>query len=519
MVQAPEVIRKIEAFLTWLYARRLRRLELEIALVPPAALDHALCGVPVGTCFGEEVFDSAIRVAGEKAISWRTTAAEGETLVLRPALRRSSVKDYDLYQTGVYPVLNCFVGVHSSGPRLWVRAAPTPRSGVYLLNFKIAWSHVANRGAIRDTPYGELELPQVAGFVLAGATVVRADETYLLGELRLPEEEPASFAVLARLRRVPAAGVALPFPAVFEVGAFLWDRPQVLLGRDFGMSGEYEDLELFEKESRSFRLYSPEALLQEVRKALPKRIRKDRRLRLCIAGSALFAGIYGDPNSTGNIKKIIRNFLCKKFAEKYRVVTASLWWGTAAPELLDRARDPQGGKTLLVAGWRDVLELEHAVVARFRGLVGCSGDLWAGEGRRFVADIEQVSGGSKSFVVEMPDPVVRWGGSGVELGFAVRAPLGTSCVQIWVRGTVARTVFGNSVKVRVDRRVKPGEGGKPAPQGPEMTIDLPDQTVDRWRHVVTVPAGRACLLSAAPDPSEPGKVKVLVIEAGTEKPW
>jgi len=51
------------------------------------------------------------------------------------------------------------------------------------------------------------------------------------------------------------------------------------------------------------------------------------------------------------------------------------------------------------------------------------------------------------------------------------------------------------------------------PIGAKIAIDLPRQSSQVWKHVLTIPDGRAALLAACPDPRDAGKVRILVVEA------
>ena len=141
--------------------------------------------------------------------------------------------------------------------------------------------------------------------------------------------------------------------------------------------------------------------------------------------------------------------------------------------------------------------------------------MWAGYGQRYVADTEQVSGGTATNIIEVSDPIVRWAGTGLDVGLGVRPISGTPWVQVWLQGQAAETAFERTTTVRTDRTVVVNEDRGIRPTGAKMQIDLPDQKVDRWKHVVTIPAGRACLLNSVTDPEDPASVRILVVEART----
>jgi hypothetical protein len=169
------------------------------------------------------------------------------------------------------------------------------------------------------------------------------------------------------------------------------------------------------------------------------------------------------------------------------------------------------------ADWRNRLQLERETTVRLAGLPEKNLTLWAGQGRRYVADIEMVSGGTAYTLVEMPDPILRWAGSGLDVSVGVRPVPGTPWVQLWAFGSVAETTFGKTVKFRTSNEVEPGGPQGVQAKGPEMRVDLPIQKAATWRHVVTIPAGRACLLNGVSDPDNPANVRVLIAEASVHQ--
>ena len=108
---------------------------------------------------------------------------------------------------------------------------------------------------------------------------------------------------------------------------------------------------------------------------------------------------------------------------------------------------------------------------------------------------------------------MAWAGTGMNAEFTVRPVPDTPWLQLWASGTVAATTFGRELNVRADRSMELGGPKGVRPVGPTIAIELPDQRAAEWQHVVTVPDGRACLLSAVSDTHHPGKVLVLIAEA------
>ena len=190
--------------------------------------------------------------------------------------------------------------------------------------------------------------------------------------------------------------------------------------------------------------------------------------------------------------------------------SCSLLRSPSSRRRLSTARD---GGILLAADWREQVSLERETAVRLGGFPDRYHLLWAGDGRRYVADIEQVSGGTAASLIEVSDPEVRWAGTGLDIGLGVRPVPGTPWLQVWLQGRAAETTFGRTTLYRTNRTVAPdGEGGF-RPTGAKIQIDLPAQKTDDWKHVVTIPAGRACLLKAVTDDADPDKVRILAVEA------
>jgi hypothetical protein len=84
-----------------------------------------------------------------------------------------------------------------------------------------------------------------------------------------------------------------------------------------------------------------------------------------------------------------------------------------------------------------------------------------------------------------------------------------------VRGELARPpIFGREARARASHEVGPAREGEKAaasPIGEWVSLELPDEDVDRWEHLVTAPQGQPVLLNALPDPSAPGATRVLIL--------
>ena len=118
-------------------ARRMRRVGIDVAIVPPPAFDAARDGQDgSGPWLSEEFFDRALARAGEDAILWRGMAAEGESVAVPSVCRIATLSDSVANQTGVSPIVNSVVSLLRIGLDLQVRASATPARGWYQLDFE-----------------------------------------------------------------------------------------------------------------------------------------------------------------------------------------------------------------------------------------------------------------------------------------------------------------------------------------------------------------------------------------------
>ncbi len=507
VIQTPAVLREIEGLLQALYARRMRRLDVSFALVPPDTFDRVAAGAGDGPWLPGEIFDRAVEAGGPSAVSWRTTAAEGEGLAVDPSSRRTSLKDYDVNQTGMVPVVNPLVGGLMDGLVLWSRFAPTLRSDQYWLDFAVGRSRSAAPRKPLETPLGQLELADSGGTDLRGSMLVPAAKTVVLGELRVSAKAPESFVALCRVQPVSVPGpTAVPW-AIIEAGSLLWPWP------DLARSIERNPFSFHKEENERPSIYTSGSILEVAREALPPALRDDRRLKITLAGSALVVSVLGDCEATATAAQLIRARLEADFNRRAGLVEVRLWHGAIARAQLEAVSEKKEGNVLLAGDWRKRVKLQKETAVRLAGFAERNLTLWAGQGRVFVGDVEMIGGGNSYSVIEVPDLILNWAGTGLDVSAGVRLVPGTPWVQVWLFGSAARTTFGKSIEVRTVRTAtSDGPGGVQA-AGPAMRIELPVQQADQWRHVVTIPAGRACLLNSVSDTEDSTRARVLIVEA------
>ncbi len=502
VIQTPEVLAEIEAFLQALYHRATRRYDVVCALVPPAALDAALqaAGVSLTAAhFPAAVLERALAHAGDAGWSWRSTARDCAALAITPAAQRLTVKDYDVNQTGTVPAINPLVGLLRNGPAVWLRIAPTPLPERLLLDVVCAQEATPEPGAPRRIPLGDLELAAAGGSSTTTALLIPPGSVVRAGELRWPRQDLPGYALLVRVTPVPQPPPPPSPAALLEVGSY-FDLVRARRAKPDAESAGMEEQSTI-----------PSDFAATARQWLPADLGNDPRLRLKVAGGALFVAMLGDAAATSRAATLLSAALQERFRSRVRSVEAWAIRGSVARDAYEALREDGG--VLLVKDWREKAGLAQATGIRLTGLCGRRLSMFAAMGRWYVADLETVSGGTDYAILEVADPIIRWAGTGIDLGMTVQPVAGTSWMQVDLRGEVFATTFGRTSAMRVDHTVRlGGELGFEA-LGQKMDIDLPDQKVNNFAHVVTIPAGRTAFLNAVPDPQDPARVIMLAVEA------
>lgn len=517
VVQSDAALQEIEAMLRSLYARRMRQVDIAVAVLPHAVFEQLAkeAELEAGAfLMAGAFFDRAVAKAGDTGTCWRRTADEGEACGFNPLFRRMSLKDYDVNQTGVAPVVNPLIGIWRAGLAANVRCARTVMNGHFLLDYRIAKVGVGSDRHVRKMPLGDLELPELDGVSLSGSILAPEGKTLVLGRFSWSREKPASLVALARVNKVPQPVLPAAAFEIIDVGSLLrpWFLKHHLSGgrMDAGFHNNVTVRESYQADEKP--LFTPATLIKRARAVLPQDLQNHPRLKMKLAGSGLFIAVSGDRDATARGASIIRAHFGLCFQRKARTLTAHVRMGTVAAEALEGIKDRQKGTVLLVPDWRSRAALERETLVRVAGLPNKVTTIYAGILKRYIMDAEHVSGGTGANIVEIADPVVTEAGTGFMLYVRIKPVSGTQWVQVHVDGEVAETSFKEKTSVYADRALKSGGPYGVQASGQKLTIDLPQQKADQWKHVVTMPVGRACLLNAFPDPKEPSKMRILVVE-------
>ncbi len=517
VTQTPETLQKIVGFLALLDARASRVLVAELAMVPPESIEKAAPGSlkPGATpWFDASAFDAAILADPARAAWLTAVVGEGGFVNLQPQSVSMIVRGHEVNQTGILPVVDPAMEAFFEGTSAKLRLIPLPQEGWLRADLKLRRRVLSGKPERRKVIQVEMDLPKFAHEQVGTSVIVPEGKAVLLGSFSPGEAsgkaggtEPApSFAAILRVRRMAASLPARSesLPQVIEVESLLAPPP------DFFLSiGGSEDEAMItamrgdrtSREDHSVVVLEPEILL----KTLAEEAALKDLERFQLAGGTLFH-VEPEPAS-----QKIRARLHGLARERLRLVTVDLWQGAASPAEI--AGDGTGG-ALLELGWIERMASRPGVRARICSLMGARGSLASVLSRRFISDVEMISGGTGEINVVVAQPVVGTTGAGLLLNASCDLVPGSTLAQLHVRGELARPpVFGRQARARASLEVEPSPEGEKSPiqaTAEWVTLDLPDEDGDRWEHLVTAPLGRPVLLNALPDPAAPGKARALV---------
>lgn len=515
-VQTPEVLEKIARFLRVLDVHHSRMISLELALVPPDVLDRILAGWgrPGASPWLEAgIFERALVAAGKRGRLLSTLCSEGIRIRLRPAVLSRHLVDYDYIGTGVVPVITPVVGAVSQGTFADARVLTAPAGRWFRVDLRIGEARIGERPEKSRVNFGDLEIVRRTVEQLSTTVAVPGGQTMLLGSFDTAAAGPAgetatsapeSFVALLRVRRVShderREVETHDLPALLNVGLLLEPVPDHSLPAGRPQSGI---LDLGDDKGPG--LLHPDLLRDLVRRSLPEAEPSDDRYVLTRGTLILGASAERSRATLERLEAIAR--------DKSRLVEIDLFQASLTEAEFEDVTATDG--SLLDETWLEKVSERADTRCRLVGLSGTKLSLASVSSRTYIADVEQVSGGTGFRIVHIGDLVVRSVGQGLVLTASAELVPGTPWAQLRLRGEIARPpVFARRARLRSDLRVAPEarSGGKPVarPTADFVDIELPDEDTDRWEHMVTLPLGRAMLLSALPDRSDPGKVRVLI---------
>ncbi len=525
VVQTPDVLDQIDRFLGLLEARAGRRYVLEVALIPPEALEKAAPGSlrPGAAPWREgNVLESALEAAGKRGTLLSTLLSVGISKRLGPSSLSLRLADYDVNQTGVIPVVEPVVERCQEGTYLDALALPSPDGDRLRVDVRLGRAAIRADLPRRKLGYGDLDLVRKLQEEIGTSVLAREGKMMVLGLFSRPAAAleksekpesgaaPVSFAALLRIKRAPGVKAATvkkdDLPRVMDIGLLLAGLPDFTLVTP---SRRSPAIQFGGADEERTGFMTEELLLDTFRRGYSQGdSRSPDFVTFYRTGGSLFAS--GSPSQARKIRGTLSNF-ARRYA---RLVQVDLWQGVVDEKDL---KDVGTSGALLDPSWIEKIAKQPGLRARLVGLSGVSVSLASVNTREYVADLENVSGGTGYAIVEVGDPLVAQRGGGLCLGVACHLVPDTPWAQLRVRGEVARPPrFDRKSKAALNQNSQSGSDGKDGVKreskraGEWLELELPDEDLDRWEHMVTVPLGRPILLNGLPDPKRPGRMRMLI---------
>jgi len=520
VLQRPEVLDRIGHFLGRLEDHLQRKVLLELALVPPGVLDGLIPGWrnPGGSPWQSgSLLDRAVQAAGESGRYFAARLRDGSRKAISPASISMSLADHEVNQTGVVPVINPVIRGRGQGLQGSARALVDPSGKWIRVDLTLGWA-ATPEGSIekRRLPLGDVELLKRLVESIETSVVTPPGKTAILGSCSLQGGEPGTgpfhIAFLLRVRKLFEEERGNETGPQIIRCSFL-TRPLPLRG-GFTLQRWYGD-ESWEEEAGEELSIAPEGDKKKERAlaspefleaALKPILSRDpgSRMHLSPVGLIFFQG-------RGETLEAIRLQLSALARERARPVAIHLWQG-AVPEGDIRAIERSG--FILPEKWIEKFQDGGGHRIRLLSLNGVLVGLNSMEGKGYIGDLEKVSGGIDSTILEVADPVVKSAREGIAIKALAELVPGTDWAQLRIQGELFRKpMMGRKTRVRASQRVEvmnreKAEGIQPL--GEWVDIDLPVESTERWQHLVTVPLGKPILLNALPDPEEGGKTRILL---------
>ena len=362
----------------------------------------------------------------------------------------------------------------------------------------------AERAAITLHPAGDLSNPrrrhervQAAVVVASGQAVIIAADDESATQRRRGDtaDAGAGCAVLVRARVLdaiaPAADAGAKLPARFDVGSLIASfrtrrletaRPDSPHSPRPPVPSADAPIALESLERRLDALLPPDELDDE----------DDETLPFLLDGSLLFADV--DPD----VEKLVGQRLAELAAERLRMVAIDLWQG-----LVDDDAARERG-TVLDDAWLGRFADAGGRRTRLVSIIGSRPSLARVESRRYLREIEKVSGGTGYVIENVFEPIFATAGAGLVLNARCRGVSGFEWVQLDVDAARVGAVS-------FDRRIPSSLADTTRGADRRLSIELAEERdSETWRHAITVPLGKPVLLSALPAGDEPGKTRVLI---------
>lgn len=493
-LQKPDACQRIASFLRLLFGRRMRRMDAALALVPVEAYEKAVQGNDKPSA--QTVFNQAVKAAGPMGMSWHGIIEAGQPKSIKPANRQLVLKDYDVNQTGVMPVINPWVDVLKSGLSANLHIVRTPKPSHLIVQFDVGRLNQHINHKKRKTPYGELDMYTLEGALLEGTILAETGKTVCLGRLSWPGENPGSFVALATFRPDTMANSSDADIQYVDAGCLVnvWETPGF-------KPNHYEDVVKGYPEKP---FMSADALIKLARRKAGLNPKQRERLKIEMVGAGLFLSVPDDVEATRQAAGRIREALQAELHRHIKMLDIRLQIVSIPKKDLAKICVEMDGLIRLADRWQSKTKAVRETAVQLSGLNNSDQVIYTGAGRNYPADVEGVTGGTTHNITQVTDIIMETAGSG--LNFKVKASRipETDCFQVDIEGVQAKTTFGKTIKASVENLASPG--------GHPLILDQPVQDSQSWHQVVTVPEGRPCLINRMPDPEDPGRTRIVVLE-------
>ena len=450
--------------------------EVECVLLTP----EAWSGLTRTTAFEGDrrnvVFERALLDPRSRILS--AIGRNGQWSSSGPLTRHRVHDDLEVNQTGVIPVLTPVISDRWSGERLEVVPLLLRRSGKVFLDLAIGKYAVHAQKINPEGPWGELESPLQEEQLLSASLVAQPGHAVLAGQLNAP----AGLIVLARVNsrsRSPDAEVARAEERVLRIHE---TAPLFRIYRrnidDAGDRYPWQDEHLGNRLASQFGDTTPGLFAVE-------------RLGDDLAVVA-----------TETVHRWFSSMLDEELAKLTRNVEIELEVLTVPRAVYAEMRRHLDGVALLEDGWKASLEDKDGVQRELYSVTGAAGQIHGLrniEWETLLVDVEQVSGGTGFAIIEVADPIIKDGGSGIQLRLEATLSGDGAHAHLRFEGERARLLEKRDVRTvyPVITAVAARGGKSEAAETPviqSVKLTLPKQETIRWEILRTLPIGRWSIL-------------------------
>lgn len=493
----PAALAAVEASLTPVLAVASPLISVECLLVPLDVLDGLAPGWRSDPGrLPHEVFSRALLDGRSRLLS--VAARNGQRAATGSRSIKAMVTDQEVNQTGVIPVVNPVVEASLSGDRLEVR--PVVLSGREALWLDLVVGRVRTSAERKDLggDWGEIELPETRETLISTTLVASPGEPLVAGVI----EDRQGLAAIVRTGIRPASR----------------SPPGQAAG---GMSFGFHDARVLieQRPARRWPSWSVQERLSPPGPRFPDAdtLSEFLRRRSGLRGEEAFLNTHAPRHLDFQGPEAVRNrvdaALKEEIASSARVVSMYIDILTVSRAGLAKAREAAEGGFLLAADWRKGLGPKDVLDERRCAVTGVAGQVHAlrqASIRNYVADVNQVSGGTGFAIVMMSDPEVQTCGDGLEIRILAELLPGGGAARVRLEGASARIIEERPFTVTfpviphmtgtdssLESPARPAGAAGTTEVRKTLSLTLPHQSIDYWSEEVEAPLDRDVILHAS----------------------